>query len=389
MSNREPVWTVGDLPFTFKPLTSPHNPNGLPDRLPFRIRVNRRSGTFVQDADPAVSSFLARAYSLGSTITGQMDDEGIGRGYADDFLNFIMGQRELSTFRGKRVLEVGCGNGFLLHQLATHGADVIGIDPGDHAKSKYDVPIIRDFFPSRRIAGKFDTIIGFAMLEHVEDPERFLQELFTLLAPGGDILLGVPDCGPYLAAGDISCLFHEHWSYFDGESLARTVRGAGGITVDVSAGRFGGMLFARVTQDSEQDRGTEVQDQLDTAEQLVAFRKRAEHAIDVVTRYFFAARVAGEAVGVYVPGRIVNALCAGNVAIENCRFFDDSPLLKASYYPGIPVPVENRGDLIAHPPDRVLIMSRSFGNLIANELREQLPARVQITGWDELFASAA
>lgn len=387
MRDREAGWSVGDLPFIFKPLSSPHNPDGLPDRLPFIVRVDPGTGTFIQESNPAVSAFLARAYSLGSTITGQMDEEGIGRGYADDFLDFIMGQRKPSDFRGKRILEVGCGTGFLLHQLATHGAHVLGIDPGDHARAKYDVPIIRDFFPSPAITGPFDTIIAFAMLEHVEEPVSFLDQLFTLLAPGGDILLGVPDCGPYLESGDISCLFHEHWSYFDDESLARTARRAGGIAVDVSAGRFGGMLFARVRQQREQDRGADTYVETDAAEQLNAFRTRAEEALDVVARYFFEARDAGESVGVYVPGRIVNALCAGNVPMESCRFFDDSPLLKGSYYPGVPVPVEDRNDLIARPTDRVLIMSRSFRHVIGKGLREQLPASIKITGWNELFAA--
>lgn len=379
-------WSVGELPFIWKPLSTPHNPVGLPDTLPFSLGIRERTGVFIQEPNARVTSALARAYSLGSAITGQMAEAGIGRGYADDFLAFIERQPTGANLNGRRILEVGCGTGYLLHRLAERGAVVLGIEPGDHRMPEYAIPIIRDFFPSSQLTGPFDTILGFAILEHVEDPAQFLEQLFSYLAPGGEVLLGVPDCGPYLDAGDLSCLFHEHWSYFDHRTLASTLRLAGADEVEVCAGRFGGMLYARVTLQDVRNGPRADSCEVDDG-RLAAFRAAAEQSIDAISRYLGEAARRHESVGVYVPSRIVNTLFAGRIQTKGCRFFDDNPLMKGTYFPGLAIPIEDRADLIANPTDRVLIMSRSFGDAIASKLSSFLPPDVMITKWEQLFES--
>lgn len=383
----EERWHVGDLPFIWRPLQSPHNDDRLPDTLPFTLRVNQQTGAFVQESNPAVSAALARAYELGSAITGQMDEAGIGRGYTDDFLDFIRNGRASVDFSGMRILEVGCGNGYLLHRLAMHGAQVLGIDPGDHSNAKYDVPIIRDFFPSSRVTGRFDMIIGFAILEHIEDPPLFIAQLFERLEAGGDIVLGVPDCGPYLQSGDISCLFHEHWSYFDAETVARTIRVAGGSDVRVQPGRFGGMLYARATHGAGSSTAAIPEGNAPVGTVLRAYREKAHRGIAALSEYARAASAKDETIGVYVPGRVVNAVYVAAIPTNTWRFFDDNPLLKGTYFPGLDVPVEDRDALLARATDRVLIMSRSFGGVIARNLAAQLDERVRITTWQELFGA--
>jgi hypothetical protein len=80
-------------------------------------------------------------------------------------------------------------------------------------------------------------------------------------------------------------------------------------------------------------------------------------------------------VGVYVPSRFVNHMALAQIAATGLRFFDDNPHLYGTYFPGIPVPVESGADLLSRPPDRVLIMSRAFGDSIARRLSEvDIPA---------------
>jgi SAM-dependent methyltransferase len=377
--SEEASWNLGQLPFLWTPLRSPANPDGLPDKLPFTLGMNSLTGRLVQEPNRDVSVALAHAYSLGSMITGQMAPTGIGRQYTDDFLAFL-GPGE---FAGRRVLEIGCGNGYLLSRLSGLGARVLGLEPGEFEGPSYDVPIIRDFFPSPEVKGRFDTILMFGVLEHVENPIDFMRRVCAMLAPNGEVALGVPDCAPYIEAGDLSCLIHEHWSYFDRHSLERTLAEAVGGEIEVRSSGFGGLLHARVAPQRPQNVKSVHHDQ----PSLNQFRRRAERAVQSLGSYLKGAMTAGDAVGIYVPGRVINALFAANEPIAHCRFFDDNPLLKGTYFPAVPIPVEDRRDLIARPTDRVLIMSRSFGNVIAKELREQLSARVQITGWNELFAA--
>jgi SAM-dependent methyltransferase len=93
---------------------------------------------------------------------------------------------------GKRVLEFGCGAGFEVWFMAHHmGADAYGVDvieraswsalQGDRAHLVCaDITDSNPFDPDF-----FDRVISFSVFEHVAHPYRGLQELYTILKPGG------------------------------------------------------------------------------------------------------------------------------------------------------------------------------------------------------------
>ena len=86
----------------------------------------------------------------------------------------------------------------------------------------------------------------------------------------------------------------------------------------------------------------------------------------------------GQSLGVYVPGRFVNAIGISQIPPQAIRFFDDDPSLLGTYYPGIPIRIESRDDLLRSPTDSVLVMSRTFGPNLAKQLRTLLPASTKV-----------
>ena len=90
--------------------------------------------------------------------------------------------------------------------------------------------------------------------------------------------------------------------------------------------------------------------------------------------------------GVYVPWRAVNVLGMHHDRVQEggLRFFDDNPCLKGTYYPGFSIGVEGREDLIDNPPDRILVMSYTFGEEIACKLKDE-GLTIPIHTWTDLF----
>ena len=98
----------------------------------------------------------------------------------------------------KRVLDVGCGNGYLGAILAGRGYEVVGIErPGGWSSMPPNVRLIEadlDYgLPA--VNEKFDYIICADILEHVRRPEELLQQLAGLLAADGVIVASLPNSG--------------------------------------------------------------------------------------------------------------------------------------------------------------------------------------------------
>ncbi len=108
---------------------------------------------------------------------------------------------------GKRVLDIACGEGYGSAALQKAGAaQVIAVDISDsacaHARAKYGV----DARPgaAERIPlpdGSADVVVSFETIEHVPNPERFLDECVRVLAPGGMLVVSTPNKGIYCLGG--------------------------------------------------------------------------------------------------------------------------------------------------------------------------------------------
>lgn len=105
----------------------------------------------------------------------------------------------LGKFSGKRALDVGCGGGILSESLAREGAIVTGVDPSEksiavareHAKQSglaidYRVASAENLAANDFTQG-FDLVFAVDVLEHVDDLDRTLAAIATVLAPGGGL----------------------------------------------------------------------------------------------------------------------------------------------------------------------------------------------------------
>jgi len=376
-------WNIGSLPFYYINLPQPTNGNALPDDLPFYLDTNMETGTLVQVPNIEVSKALTKVYQLGSMITGMMDKDGIGAQYAEDFISFLT--KSGMEFDNLNVLEIGCGTGYLLYCLKLLGANVLGIEPGPQAISgslTYEVPIINDFFPSELVKYKFDLIVLYGVLEHIENTKHFLNAIKQNLADGGRIAVSVPDCTPYLIHGDISMLMHEHWNYYTKITLENTIRKYTGLDCLTEVSSFGGALYSITLPDQN------ILPKPMNYEESDIIKYYPSMAIKSIKRIssIFKEMLKDMVVGIYVPARAINLLflMRENLDFTRIRFFDDNSLIHGCYFPGFNIKIESFQELISNPPDYIIIMSSSFGQQISAKINIFLNG-LQIITWEALF----
>jgi ubiquinone/menaquinone biosynthesis C-methylase UbiE len=101
--------------------------------------------------------------------------------------------------RGKRVLDVGCGNGYVLSCYVRAGARAFGVDltrtAVELARTRFGLSGLTGTFlqaDAERLpcaAESFDLVTSMGVLHHTPDIERAVREIRRVLRPGGEILL--------------------------------------------------------------------------------------------------------------------------------------------------------------------------------------------------------
>jgi SAM-dependent methyltransferase len=117
---------------------------------------------------------------------------------ADQYTRWILGQME--PFIGKEILEVGAGHGTFTEVLAQQDVRVVASDISDRCvgilQKRFagipNVSVIRGDTTVVAAEGPFDTAILINVLEHIEDDDAALRDLWASLSPGGHLLLWVP-----------------------------------------------------------------------------------------------------------------------------------------------------------------------------------------------------
>lgn len=116
--------------------------------------------------------------------------------------------------KGKRVLDIACGEGYGAAALQKAGAtSVIGVDiAGEvcrYARAKYGVdarPGSAEEIPLTD--NSIDIVVSFETIEHIPNPLRFLDECRRVLVPGGRLVISTPNKGVYTGPADGPNPFH-------------------------------------------------------------------------------------------------------------------------------------------------------------------------------------
>jgi len=126
----------------------------------------------------------------------------------------------------KKIVEIGCGNGYFLRELAiaSPASICIGYDPAFHGGSSElsgRLKFIPHYFKEFEYGDRPDIVICRHVIEHIRDPILFLQTIREAINDEKEMALFVetPDLNWILENKVFWDFFYEHCSYFSLSSL--------------------------------------------------------------------------------------------------------------------------------------------------------------------------
>lgn len=186
-----------------------------------------------------------------------------------DHLKWI--QQSGISFANKKLLDLGCGSGFVCERAMLGGAiKAVGIDlVKPSIAEELNWTFVQQDLDSidwdKAVADAFDYILAFDIIEHVEAPFRFLRSCHNLLCDSGVLILTTPNLSSWeriIKPTSWSGVRDEqHKTLFNKYSLEFTLRRAGFRNIQLAAPirklsflgplqpHFGGQIFCRAGKD--------------------------------------------------------------------------------------------------------------------------------------------
>ena len=129
----------------------------------------------------------------------------------------------LNAAKGKKVLDIACGEGYGSALIAGVAKSVIGVDISEetvlHAKEKYKQDNLQFTTGSCSAIpiedNSVDLIVSFETIEHHNQHTEMLEEFLRVLTPDGVVIISSPDKHEYSDVPEYSNSFHIKELYSD------------------------------------------------------------------------------------------------------------------------------------------------------------------------------
>lgn len=208
----------------------------------FNVVKCRNCGLAYLNPMPQVED-IAGVYDTREYYCNRGGREGASLGYPDyamlrGHLHFVADEllRPLRHIKAGRLLDVGCGMGFMLHRFRELGWDAYGVDistyAAEYARTELGLKVSTGTVDELDFPGNyFDLVTMVLTIEHLPHPKDTLKALHRLMKPGAFIIVATHDISglwPRIAkAGWRHLNIPEHLYFFSENTLRRMLAKAG------------------------------------------------------------------------------------------------------------------------------------------------------------------
>lgn len=277
-------------------------------------------------------------------------------GQAEDLVNRF-------GLRGKRVVEVGCGDGNYLQHLQNAGADVCGNEP---SKRFREAALARGFTVHEGYVGRQTPVPngpydGFAtrqVMEHVPDVNDFLLGIRASLVPGAVGLIEIPSLEQTMSGVRFYDFFSDHLNYFSARTLRFACERNGFEVLETTRGMNGEYNVAIVRADPQFE--------------YAGFRASVDRVLGDLSAFMKRCHAAGQRVAVWGAGGKGVASMAVAELSGVAYVIDSDPHKQGLHTPVCHFPIVPPSHLEQEPVDAIILTAIAYRSEILRDLRERL-----------------
>ncbi len=377
---RHSVIDLGDMPLANAYLAAEPEAVAGEQAYPLHARLCERCLLVQVDAVLPPPAIFA-AYPYFSSYSSSWVEH--GRCYAEAMTG------RLALGPGSLVVEVASNDGYLLRHFVALGVPVLGIEPAANVASvarARGVASEEVFFGAAAGAAlaargvRADLMVANNVLAHVPDIADFARGFGAVLKPEGIVTFEFPHLLELVAQAQFDTIYHEHFSYLSLLAVERVLAASGLRAFDaVALPTHGGSLRVFACHGAAtwpegpglaRIRAAEAAAGLQRPAGYAGFAARAAQVAGGFRAFLDHARICRQRVAGYgaaAKGNTFLNFCGAGTA-DIARVADRSPAKQGRLLPGSHIPVVAPEDLLADPPDDLVILAWNIVEEIAAEL---------------------
>lgn len=284
----------------------------------------------------------------------------------------------LYDLRGKHTLEIGCGKGDFLQELALQTRTIgLGVDPGFiperlQGADGQDVTFQREYFDPMTIKTPTDFVVCRHTLEHIPEVGKFMRDIATVIGDRKDvgIFFETPDVRRVLDEGAFWDIYFEHCSYFTLGSHARLFRREG-LDVTKLYLAYDDQYIIQYAQPAAGQGLLAEEDDLTQVRALAAaFPAKVAEKRAYWTDFVRSRHEAGKRVAIWGGGsKGVSFLTTNGLGEEVDQVIDINTFKQGKFLPGTGHKVSAPEALIKDPPDTVIVMNPIYLPEIGSQIK--------------------